>query len=390
MAGKELEFEGISSEEMQRPKRVTFLPEALPKLKRGINLRRPYREPKKWEEFKASLAKEQLEPIGVRKDENGSPEVIYGNNRLDAILEINEDPGRYGLPGPIGIDAEYKKVSRDRGLQLNYIENKQRFDHSPVDEAEACFQLGRLGWDQKKVAAFTNHSQSRVSQLLSLREAPDRVLDLVHVGKMPEAMARALTKKLTAEEVETACARIEADEQPAMILRDLNAKKRERGARVARSDSDLKKELVVLCEQGSDRAGWLLLYKEGDARANEIGLLEILEGDAVPPVPAPEPKPEKVKKEKPAKVAKPKKEKPVKPPKVLSKKAAAKKAAAERKEAERKAAEEEAEAERESQEESDNQRVIDYADVDLDTQYEGEVLEIQAAKRAHDAERWDC
>jgi len=78
-------------------------------------------------------------------------------------------------------------------LEVAIIENVQRADLNPLEEAEAYRVLmDRFGRTQDAVAGVVGKSRSHVANTLRLLQLPDRVLNYLREGKLSAGHARAL------------------------------------------------------------------------------------------------------------------------------------------------------------------------------------------------------
>jgi ParB family transcriptional regulator, chromosome partitioning protein len=78
-------------------------------------------------------------------------------------------------------------------LQIAIIENVQRADLNPIEEALAYRDLiDRFGHSQEQVAAGLGKSRSHVANMMRLLALPDSVLDMVRDGRLSAGHARAL------------------------------------------------------------------------------------------------------------------------------------------------------------------------------------------------------
>jgi ParB family chromosome partitioning protein len=123
-----------------------------------------------------------LQPIVVRSH-NGSYQLIAGERRWRAVQ-------RLGWPT---IPAVVKDVDDRTLLTLALIENLQRNDLSPIDEALGYQRLlEEFQVAQAEVARMVGRNRSTVANLLRLLKLPPEIQTLVHDGKLSEGHARAL------------------------------------------------------------------------------------------------------------------------------------------------------------------------------------------------------
>lgn len=123
-----------------------------------------------------------LQPIVVRP-KNGAYELIAGERRWRAA-------GRLGWSK---IPAVVKDVDDQTLLTLALIENLQRDNLSPIDEASGYQRLGaEFKLAQSEIARLVGRNRATVANLLRLLQLPAEVQTLVHERKLSEGHARAL------------------------------------------------------------------------------------------------------------------------------------------------------------------------------------------------------
>ena len=123
-----------------------------------------------------------LQPVVVRPHDSGF-ELIAGERRWRAAQQL-------GWPR---IPAVVKEVDDRTLLTLALIENLQRDDLSPIDEAAGYRRLGeefQLG--HSEIAKAVGRDRSTVANLLRLLQLPPDVQTLVHEKRLSAGHARAL------------------------------------------------------------------------------------------------------------------------------------------------------------------------------------------------------
>jgi ParB family chromosome partitioning protein len=125
-----------------------------------------------------------LQPITVRPSPRGSGfELIAGERRLRAAGEL----------GWTTIPAVVKEMNDQQMLTLALVENLQRSDLNPIEEAEGYDQLIRdFGHTQQTVATLVGKDRSTVANVLRMLQLPDPVRKLVEQGKLTAGQARPL------------------------------------------------------------------------------------------------------------------------------------------------------------------------------------------------------
>src|SRR5258708_7194294 len=143
-------------------------------------------DPAALEELKSSIRQVGLlQPVVVRPAPNGSPgyELIAGERRLRACQALGWEK----------IPAVQRAVDDRTLLTLALIENLQRDDLSPVDEARGYDRLiAEFHLTQQDVADAVGRDRSTVANALRLLRLPEAVLALLHDGRLSVGHARAL------------------------------------------------------------------------------------------------------------------------------------------------------------------------------------------------------
>jgi ParB family chromosome partitioning protein len=136
-------------------------------------------------ELQASLRENGLlNPIAVRPAPSGDGfELIAGERRLRAAAGL----------GWSEIPAVVKEIDDRALLTLALVENLQRTDLNPIEEAEGYRHLMRdFSLTQAEVAEVTGKERSTVANILRLLQLPDSVRKMVHARQLTLGHARAL------------------------------------------------------------------------------------------------------------------------------------------------------------------------------------------------------
>ena len=142
-------------------------------------------DPVALEELKASIRQAGLlQPIVVRPPlTGGGYELIAGERRLRACQALGWER----------IPAVKREVDDRTALTLALIENLQRDDLSPVDEARGYERLlAEFSLAQQDVADAVGRDRSTVANALRLLKLPAAVLAMLHEGQLSVGHARAL------------------------------------------------------------------------------------------------------------------------------------------------------------------------------------------------------
>lgn len=138
------------------------------------------------DELAASIRdKGVLQPILVRTQpgEEGVWQIIAGERRWRAAQQARLN----------SVPVIVKEMDDVAVFEVAIIENVQRADLNPLEEAEAFRVLmDRFGRSQDAVAGVVGKSRSHVANTLRLLQLPDRVLNYLREGKLSAGHARAL------------------------------------------------------------------------------------------------------------------------------------------------------------------------------------------------------
>ena len=126
-----------------------------------------------------------IQPIVVRKsaDQDSKYEIIAGERRWLAAQKA----GLHEVPVVI------TDVNDLKSLELAIIENVQRHDLNPIEEARGYQRLiQEFSYDQEKVAQFIGKSRSHIANFLRLLNLPEEILKLVEDNKLSTGHAKIL------------------------------------------------------------------------------------------------------------------------------------------------------------------------------------------------------
>ena len=124
-----------------------------------------------------------ISPITVRKMETGYYQIIAGERRWRAARSA----GLTEIPAMV-IEADDSEV-----MQMALIENLQRADLTPIEEAEGYDSLMREhGLTQEQVSERVGKSRPAVANVLRLLQLPQEARDMVSAGTLSAGHARAV------------------------------------------------------------------------------------------------------------------------------------------------------------------------------------------------------
>jgi len=124
-----------------------------------------------------------VQPILVRPVANGRFQIIAGERRFRAAQKL-------GLPT---IPAVVRTVADDRVLEFALVENIQREELTPIEEAQALRRLqDELGLTQESLASKVGKDRATVANSIRLLRLPADVREEVQRGTLSAGHARAL------------------------------------------------------------------------------------------------------------------------------------------------------------------------------------------------------
>ena len=174
------------------------------------------------DELAASIAQRGvIQPVIVRPARGGGYQLVAGERRWRAAqrAQLHEIP------------ALIRELSEREVMAIALIENLQREDLNPIEEARAYHRLAEEeGLTQAEIARLVDKSRSHVANFQRLLALPEPVIAMVEQGVLTMGHARAIIGNDDAE----AIAREAADKQ--LSVRDVErlARRRPRGETMPR------------------------------------------------------------------------------------------------------------------------------------------------------------
>jgi ParB family chromosome partitioning protein len=124
-----------------------------------------------------------LQPILVRPIADGKFEIVAGERRWRAAQKA----GLHSIP------AVVRELNEVEVLEIAIVENVQRMDLNPLEEAHG-FQalIDRFGRTQQEIADAVGKSRPHIANMLRLLALPDDLQDMVRDGRLSAGHARAI------------------------------------------------------------------------------------------------------------------------------------------------------------------------------------------------------
>lgn len=124
-----------------------------------------------------------LQPLLVRPMADGSYQLVAGERRWRASR----------IAGLTEVPVVIKEMSDEQAMEIALIENLQREDLNPIEEAEGLqLLIERYNLTQEEAAARVGRSRPAIANALRLLGLPDEIRKLTKEGKISAGHARAL------------------------------------------------------------------------------------------------------------------------------------------------------------------------------------------------------
>jgi len=140
-------------------------------------------DPDKLKELILSIKeKGVIQPVVVRPKGDGY-ELIAGERRLRAAKELGIEK----------IPATIKDVKDDEALEIALIENIQRDNLNPLEEAKAYQRLSEeFSLTQEQISEKVGRDRASVSNTLRLLRLPDKIKEEIYLGRISTGHAKAI------------------------------------------------------------------------------------------------------------------------------------------------------------------------------------------------------
>lgn len=131
----------------------------------------------------------QLQPIVVRIDEDGKPNLVAGYKRYTAAIAYN----KAHTDKPMKLRATLVKRTDEEAFLTDIKTNLLSTTTTPVDDwKNQCKLRDQMEWTNAKIAKFYGQHPSYVSQLQKIGELTDDARERLHKGEIGFSLARDL------------------------------------------------------------------------------------------------------------------------------------------------------------------------------------------------------
>jgi len=201
-----------------------------------------------------------IQPILVREIEEGGYEVIAGERRIKAARALNMED----------IPAIIKSVNDEEALIIALIENVQREDLNPIEEAQAYKRLiENFNLNQEDVAKAVGKDRSTISNIMRLLKLPDEIQQLVYGGDITMGHARALLALESSDDIKKFFAKIKEKSLSVRELENLIQSQEGKPRRVKKK-GERDHEIVALEEELQKALGTKVRIKANKKRGKVI------------------------------------------------------------------------------------------------------------------------
>lgn len=133
-----------------------------------------------------------IQPIVVRETASGSYQIVAGERRWRACRML----------GMSEIPAVIKEFSDIETAQIALIENIQREDLNPIEEAAAYKELmEKYEMTQEELSKAVGRSRSVIANSVRLLKMPEKIQDMLKKGELTTGQAKAIAAADTEEEM---------------------------------------------------------------------------------------------------------------------------------------------------------------------------------------------
>ena len=214
---------------------------------------------------KSFEAEGQLQPVQVRKVADNRVQLVLGYRRHRAALLYNQ---RHA-DSPMKLKCVVVTVNDEEAFRRNIVENKQRAETTPIDDA---FNQRRLreefGWTDTRIGEFYGMTSSYVGLLKKLLILPTDAQLHVHKRELAVQAAAALADLPAGEQKQALAGRQPGESLSKSVVKQVREKKIARGGKQSRSLAEVRSFLEGLTgpaerPQVKDLCEMLLEYIQG-------------------------------------------------------------------------------------------------------------------------------
>ncbi len=114
-----------------------------------------------------------LQPVVLRPGQHGRFQLVAGERRWLASKRA----------GKAAVPAVIRQISNEQAMEITIIENLQREDLNPVEQARAFERLSReFGLTQEQIAARTGKDRASIANFIRLLKLPEALQEALELG----------------------------------------------------------------------------------------------------------------------------------------------------------------------------------------------------------------
>ena len=116
-----------------------------------------------------------VQPVVLRPVANGRFQLVAGERRWQASKRA----------GKVSIPAVVRQISNEQAMEITIIENLQREDLNPMEQARAFERLSReFGMTQEQIATRTGKDRASIANFIRLLKLPEQVQNALETGTL--------------------------------------------------------------------------------------------------------------------------------------------------------------------------------------------------------------
>jgi ParB family chromosome partitioning protein len=116
-----------------------------------------------------------VQPVVLRPAANGRFQLVAGERRWHASKRA----------GKTTIPAVVRQISNEQAMEITIIENLQREDLNPVEQARAFERLSReFGMTQEQIASRTGKDRASIANFIRLLKLPEEIQNALEAGAL--------------------------------------------------------------------------------------------------------------------------------------------------------------------------------------------------------------
>jgi ParB family chromosome partitioning protein len=116
-----------------------------------------------------------VQPVVLRQGQNGRYQLVAGERRWMASK----------MAGKTTVPAVVRQISNEQAMEITIIENLQREDLNPVEQARAFERLSReFGLTQEQIATRTGKDRASIANFIRLLKLPTTLLEALEADEL--------------------------------------------------------------------------------------------------------------------------------------------------------------------------------------------------------------